>query len=47
MTPEELLAAFLHLSLGEIYGALAYCYDTRDEMDAESTADAALDTEHA
>lgn len=47
MTPEELRGAFPQLSLGAIYDALAYYYDNRDEVDAESTADAALDTEHA
>jgi uncharacterized protein (DUF433 family) len=45
VTPEELRAAFPHLSLAAIYDTLAYYYDNRDEVDAESTADAALDVE--
>jgi uncharacterized protein (DUF433 family) len=45
VTPEELRAAFPHLTLGAIYDALAYYYDNRDEVDAESIADAALDAE--
>lgn len=45
VTPEELRAAFPHLSLAAIYDALAYYYDNRDEIDAEATADAALDAE--
>ena len=46
VTAEEMRAAFPHLSLAAIYDTLAYYYDNRDEVDAESTADAALDVEH-
>ena len=35
LTPEELHAAFSHLTLAAIYDALAYYYDNRDEIDAE------------
>nr|MBI3614144.1 DUF433 domain-containing protein [Nitrospirota bacterium] len=37
-TPEELQAAFPHLSLAAIYDALAYYYDNREEVDAEIKA---------
>lgn len=45
VTPEELRTAFPRLTLGAIYDALVNYYDNRDEVDAEATADAALDTE--
>jgi uncharacterized protein (DUF433 family) len=37
-TPEELRAAFPHLSLAAIYDALAYYYDNREDVDAEIRA---------
>lgn len=37
-TPEELHAAFPHLSLAAIYDALAYYYDNREEVDADIQA---------
>lgn len=45
VAPEELVTAFSQLRLGAIYDALAYYYDNRDEIDAEATADAALDAQ--
>lgn len=39
------MTAFPQLTLGAIYDALAYYYDNRDEIDAETTADAALDVQ--
>ena len=45
VTPEELQAAFPHLSLAAIYDALAYYYDNREEIDAEFQADAVLDSD--
>ena len=35
VTPEELQAAFPHLSLAAIYNAPSYYYDNREEIDAE------------
>ena len=43
LTPEELRAAFPHLTLAAIYDALAYYYDNRDDIDAEIKADSDLD----
>lgn len=37
-TPEEVHAAFPHLSLAAIYDALAYYYDNREEVDADIAA---------
>ena len=37
-TPEELHAAFPHLSLAAIYDAVAYYYDNREEVDADIRA---------
>lgn len=34
-SPEELLFQFPHLTLGEIYAALAYYWDHKAEMDAD------------
>jgi uncharacterized protein (DUF433 family) len=34
-TPEELVAKFPHLTLGQIHDALAYYYDNRAEIDGE------------
>jgi uncharacterized protein (DUF433 family) len=39
VTPEDLQAAFSHLTLAAIYDALAYYYDNREEIDAEMKAD--------
>ncbi len=34
-SPEEIHFQYPHLSLAQIYGALAYYYDHKDEMDGE------------
>ena len=34
-SPEELLFQYPHLTLGEIYAALAYYWDHKDEIDAD------------
>ena len=33
MTPEELVGIFPHLTLAQVYDALSYHYDHREEMD--------------
>jgi uncharacterized protein (DUF433 family) len=43
VTPEELQAAFSHLTLAAIYDALAYYYDNREEIDIEIKTDDGLD----
>ena len=43
MTPEELVAEFSHLTLAQVYDALSYYYDNRDEVDS----DVAANTEEA
>jgi uncharacterized protein (DUF433 family) len=43
LTPEELVARFPHLTLGQIHDALAYYYDNREEVEkdiAENTEEA-------
>lgn len=35
MTPEEVVAAWKHLTLAKVHGALAYYYDHKREIDAE------------
>jgi uncharacterized protein (DUF433 family) len=35
MTPEEMVAQWKHLTLGQVHGALAYYYDHRREIDAD------------
>lgn len=35
LTPEELVAEFKHLTLAQVYDALSYYYDNRDELDRE------------
>lgn len=35
MTPEELVQEFYHLSLPEIYDALSYYYENREEIDQD------------
>ena len=35
MTPEELVKTFPHLTLAQVYDALSYYYDHREEMDPE------------
>src|SRR5260221_11252955 len=35
LTPEELHEQYPHLSLGQVYAALAYYYDHKDEMDQD------------
>ncbi len=37
-TPEELLARFPHLTLAQVYDALAYYYDNRQEVDEDLAA---------
>lgn len=39
MTPEELLREFSHLSLAQVYDALAYYYDNREAVDEEMRAE--------
>lgn len=38
-TPEELVEEFPHLTLAQVYDALSYYYDHRDQIDAEIAAD--------
>jgi uncharacterized protein (DUF433 family) len=35
MTPEELVAEFGHISLAQVYDALSYYYDHREEIDID------------
>lgn len=35
LTPEELIEKFPHLSLAQVYDALAYYYDNREEIDQD------------
>jgi len=35
LTPEELVEKFTHLSLAQIYDALAYYYDNRSEIEQD------------
>ena len=35
MTPEELVSRFSHLTLAQIYDALAYYYDNRHEIEKD------------
>ncbi len=35
LTPEELVEKFPHLSLAQVYDALAYYYDNREEIDRD------------
>ncbi|HEC99765.1 MAG TPA: DUF433 domain-containing protein [Proteobacteria bacterium] len=35
LTPEELTEKFSHLSLAQVYDALAYYYDNRQEIDRD------------
>jgi len=35
LTPEELVARFPHLTLGQIHDALAYYYDNREEIEKD------------
>lgn len=39
MTPEELVKEFSHLSLPQIYDALSYYYEHREEIDKEFILD--------
>ena len=38
LSPEELIQEFPHLSLAQVYDALSYYYDHRDQIDRELTA---------
>jgi uncharacterized protein (DUF433 family) len=50
MSPEEIAAEYPHLSLAQVYGALAYYHANRDEMDehmaAEEAESARIEQEH-
>jgi uncharacterized protein (DUF433 family) len=37
-SPEELLERFPHLTLAQVYDALAYYYDNREEVEADIAA---------
>ena len=41
-SPDEVVAMFPGLELGDIHAALAYYFDHRDEIEADLTADEAL-----
>lgn len=38
MTPEELVQEFPHLTLAQVYDALSYYYDHKDDIDEELAA---------
>jgi uncharacterized protein (DUF433 family) len=42
LSPEEIGAQFGHISVGQVYAALAYYHANRDEIDADIAADEAL-----
>ena len=35
LTPEELVAKFTHLTLSQVYDALSYYYDNREEIEKD------------
>jgi uncharacterized protein (DUF433 family) len=41
MSPEDIVSEFPHLSLADVYAALAYYHDHREAMNAEIAADRA------
>ncbi|MBC7078107.1 MAG: DUF433 domain-containing protein [Chloroflexi bacterium] len=41
MTPEELVREFPHLTLAQVYGALSYYYDHKEEIEQEMRANTA------
>jgi uncharacterized protein (DUF433 family) len=41
LSPEEIAAEYPHLSLAQVYGALAYYHANRDEMDEQMAAEEA------
>jgi uncharacterized protein (DUF433 family) len=41
MSPEDIVSEFPHLSLADVYAALAYYHDHREEMNAEIASDRA------
>jgi uncharacterized protein DUF433 len=41
MSPEEIVSEFLHLTLADVYAALAYYHDHREAINAEIAADRA------
>ena len=41
LSPEEIAAEYPHLSLAQVYGALAYYRANRDEMDTHMTVEEA------
>ena len=42
VTPEEMVRDWPHLTLGQVYGALAFYYDHKAEIDADLDANEAL-----
>jgi uncharacterized protein (DUF433 family) len=42
MTPDEVVREWTHLTLAQVYGALAFYYDNRAEIDAFLEEEAAL-----
>ena len=38
LSPEELIKEFSHLTLAQVYGALSYYYDCKEEIDRELEA---------
>lgn len=43
LLPEELVGKFPHLTLAQVYDALSYYYDHKDEIDAEVEANLSQD----
>jgi uncharacterized protein (DUF433 family) len=42
MSPDEIVSGYPHLTLADVYAALAYYHDHRDVIDAEIRQDEAL-----
>lgn len=47
MTPEELVREFPHLTLAQVYDALSYYYDHKEEIDQEMHANSAPSAPHS
>jgi uncharacterized protein (DUF433 family) len=47
MTPEELVREFPHLTLAQVYDALSYYYDHKEEIDQEMHAITAPSAPHS
>ena len=45
-SPDEIVAAYPHLTLAQVHAALSYCYDHLDEMRREYQEDLAFVEEH-